>query len=303
MSKSPILLFIRLSRPLFVFGAALVYALGVGIAKYLGYVIDWDVYLLGQVWVSSVQLTAHYLNEYFDYHADLENSQRTPFSGGSGALGVEGLPRNIALFAAIFMLTLAAVVTSILLRNGVVGLGGGVLMLLIFLGAFFYSVPPIHLAGSGFGELTTSIIVANLVPALGFYLQVGELHRLLSMSTFPITLLHLSMMLVFELPDYASDIKHQKQTLLVRLGWQKGMTLHNLLVLMAFLVLALAILMGLPLRISWQAFLAFPLGLFNIWYMNRIRDGAKPQWKMFTFSAVALFGLFVYLTTFAYWTN
>ncbi len=59
-------LLIRLSRPLFLLGGVLVYALGVGIARYLGMGIDWGMYFVGQFWVTTLQLAGQYLNEYFD---------------------------------------------------------------------------------------------------------------------------------------------------------------------------------------------------------------------------------------------
>jgi 1,4-dihydroxy-2-naphthoate octaprenyltransferase len=176
-------------------------------------------------------------------------------------------------------------------------------MLLIFLGAFFYAVPPVRLEASGYGELTTSILVANLVPAFALLLQTGELHRLLAMVTFPLTTLHLAMLLAFELPDYANDLKYGKRTLLVRLGWQLGMRLHNLLVLVSFLLLGIAIAQGLPLGIALPAFLVLPLGLLQIWNMNRIGAGGKPHWTSLTLAALVLFGLTSYMLAFSFWTR
>jgi hypothetical protein len=49
-----LLAFIRLTRPLFLLGVAIVYALGAGIARYLGVEIDWNAYLLGQAWVTFI---------------------------------------------------------------------------------------------------------------------------------------------------------------------------------------------------------------------------------------------------------
>jgi len=177
------------------------------------------------------------------------------------------------------------------------------LMGLSFLGAVFYSVPPIDLSTSGYGELVASILVANFVPFFAFLLQTGELHRLLVMTTFPLTALHLAMMLAYEFPDYASDFKYQKQTLLVRMGWERGMLMHNLLILVSFLVLGTAAILGLPLAIALPGFLSLPLGLFQIWMMNRIGDGAKPNWPALTFTAAALLGITVYLLMFAFWTR
>ena len=77
MSFNAIRLFIKLSRPFFLLGAVLVYALGVGIARYLGVTVDWGLYFLGQAWVTTLQLATHYFNEYFDSPADAANNNRT----------------------------------------------------------------------------------------------------------------------------------------------------------------------------------------------------------------------------------
>jgi 1,4-dihydroxy-2-naphthoate octaprenyltransferase len=207
-------LFIQLSRPLFLIGGALVYALGAGIARYLGSPIDFGLYIIGQVWVTSMQLSTHYLNEYFDAPLDQDNSSRTPFSGGSGAIGPGKLTRNTALIAAMTTLTVLASITVVLLQQTEVSSLLVLLLMAIFFGAILYSTPPVQLSSSGYGELTTSFLVANLVPALAFYLQYHDLHRLVAMSTFPLTSLHMAMMIAFELPDYATDLKYEKNTLL-----------------------------------------------------------------------------------------
>lgn len=298
-----ITLFVKLSRPFFLVGAALVYALGVGVVKFLGSPIDWGMYWLGQAWITFMQLSTHYLNEYFDFENDAVNPNRTPFSGGSGVLGENGLPRQVALWAAITALTFVASLTVLVLRQTGFVAEIVLLMVLIFLAAFFYSTPPLKLSGSGYGELTTAVLVSNLVPALGFLLQTGEFHRLLAMSTFPLTFLHFSMMLSLELPDYGTDLKHDKQTLMVRIGWQNGMRLHNYSILMAYLILALALIFGLPFSIGFPGLLTLPLGIFQIWYMTRIADGIKPNWSLLGFTAITLYGLTTYLLTFALWTR
>jgi 1,4-dihydroxy-2-naphthoate octaprenyltransferase len=296
-------LFIQLSRPLFLLGAALVYALGAGIVRYLGAPIDWGLYLLGQLYVTSLQLSVHYLNEYFDARQDAENPGRTPFTGGSGAIGPGKLSRVTALYAAATTLTVLASLTVLLLQNATMTPLLILLMIVSFLGAFFYSVPPVSLVSSGYGELVTSILVANFVPAFAFLLQYGDFHRLLAMSTFPLTALHLAMMIVFELPDYATDLKYEKLNLLVRLGWQRAMILHNILILSAFLLLGLATFFGLPLAIALPGFLPLPLGLLQIWQMRRIASGARPNWRNLALTAVVLFGSLAYLLAFAFWTR
>jgi 1,4-dihydroxy-2-naphthoate octaprenyltransferase len=296
-------LFFILSRPLFLVGGVLVYALGAGIARYLGAPIDWGLYILGQIYVTTMQLSANYLNEYYDSPADRDNPNRTLFSGGSGAVGEGKLSRETVMWASLTTLTILASLTVVLINVATVSPLLITIVVLAFLASFFYSVPPVKLAYSGYGELTTSILVANLVPIFAFVLQYQELHRLLAMSTFPLTSLHLAMMIAFEFPDYLNDIKHNKLTLLVRVGWQRGMILHNILILSAFLLLGLAATFGLPLAIVLPALIPLPLGLLQIWQMRRIDAGGKPNWTTMGFTAVVLFASVAYLLAFTFWTR
>jgi 1,4-dihydroxy-2-naphthoate polyprenyltransferase len=296
-------LLIRLSRPLFLLGGILVYALGSGIARYLGIGIDWGVYFLGQFWVSTLQLAGQYLNEYFDAPQDVQNRNRTPFTGGSGVLGPDGLPRRTALIAAAGCLAVTASLTVLLLSTANPSPAALLIMVIGFSGAILYSVPPVRLSTTGYGELATSILVANLVPAFAFLLQSGDQHRLLAMTTFPLTLLHLAMMLAFELPDYATDLRLGKKNLLVRMGWQRALLLHNLLILANYLTLGLAVFFGLPFFIALPALLTLPLGLLQIWQMRRIADGARPNWTALTLTGTVLFASVAYLLAFAFWTR
>ena len=296
-------LIVLLSRPFFLLGGVLVYGLGAGIARYLGAPIDWGIYFLGQAYVTIMQLSAQYLNEYFDAPGDQNNSNRTPFSGGSGAVGEGKLSRETVMWAALTALTVLASLTVVMINVVPLSPLLVTIVVLAFMGSFFYSTPPIRLVKTGYGELTTSILVANLVPIFAFVLQTGEFHRLLVMSTFPLTALHLAMMIVFEFPDYLNDIKYEKLNLLVRVGWERGMVLQNILILTAFLLLGLAATFGLPIAIALPAFIPLPLGLLQIWQMRRISAGGKPNWTTMGFTAVILFGSVAYLLAFTYWTR
>lgn len=281
----------------------MLYALGVGIAHYLGVTIDWGVYALGQAWVSVLQLSTQYLNEYYNAPVDNRNPNRTFLTGGSGALGEGKLPREVALMAALACLAFLASFTVVIIAKIAPPPEAYLIMGLAFLGAFFYSTPPVSLEASGYGELTTSVMVAFMVPAYAYILQTGEMNRMVAMSAFPLVALHLAMLLALELPDYATDMKYDKRTLLVRLGWQNGMVLHNVLILSSFLLLVLAASFGYPRFAMIAGLLSLPLGLYQIWQMRNIASGLKPNWTMLTVSALALFGTMVYFMAFAFWTN
>jgi 1,4-dihydroxy-2-naphthoate octaprenyltransferase len=297
----------RLFHPLFLFGGVLLFALGSGIAHYLGHSIDWSAYLLGQACVTFLQLSLILLKDYFD---SLQNNPARQADARQVSRGIivdaEGeyhLTSQASLLLAATALTSGAVFIAVLLRDGYLNPEIVTLLIVAFFLAFFYAAPPIQLANSGYGELAISILLANLVPALSFLLQAGSLHRLIAMTTFPLTPLYLAMSLALGLPDYFGDLKNGRRTLLIRLGWQRGMNLHNILVLVGFLLVGFSITAGLPWRIAWPALLPLPVGLFQIWQMNQIADGGKPRWRLLTITAMATFSLTAYMLAFSFWAG
>lgn len=303
MTLKELLLFVRLSRPIFLLGAALFYFLGGGIAHYLGYAINFEVFFLGLLWVSLCQLSAQYLNEYFNSTADGQNPQRTFLTGGSGAIGPDGLSRRVALYAAYTALAVLASFTVLLLSYAKLAPSIYLIMVFALFVSIFYSTPPLKLEGSGYGELLVSILIAFFVPGFAYILQTGEWHRLVAMSSFPLTALHIAMLIAFELPDYATDIKFNKKTLLVRLGWQYGMIFHNILILSAFLLLSISRFFGYPWFATLAGLLALPIGIFQIWQMRQIGIGVKPNWNALMIGSVSMLVITAYLITFSFWVN
>ncbi len=293
-------LFVRLSRPLFLVGGLLVFALGAAIARYNGHVLQPRLLLLGQGVITALQLMTHYLNEYEDAEIDSANNERTWLTGGSGALGADGLPRRTALNAALICLALAAVFTSLLALEGMPGASSWLTLALIFLGAYFYSAPPLRLARSGYGEVTTSLVVAALVPAFAESLHSGSVSWLLVLSTAPLVALHFAMILSFETPDYESDSRLGKRTLMVRLGWRAAMRLHDAAIGFAVASMLFAALNGLPQRVAGGAVIALPLAVAQVWQMHRLRQGFRPQWRSLTAGGMALFALTAYLELIGY---
>lgn len=295
MSRSRQLwLFIVLTRPHFLIGGLAVYALGAAIARYLGHAVQAETYLFGQALVTSGQLMTQYLNEYFDAPLDIQNERRTWLSGGSGAVGPGLLSRRTALYAAIVCMAFIAILASVGLIRGTAPLLAWLLFILLLLGAYFYSAPPLRLESTGYGELVAALTVGGIVPSFAFAMQTGELHRILFMSTAPLVALCFAMLITFELPDYSTDAKYGKNNLLVRLGWQNTMRLHDLAIAFSILSYLLAFLSGFPRRVSVGATIVLPLAIAQVWQMSRLRAGFKPHWRTLTLVALGLFGLAVY---------
>ncbi len=298
-------LFIQLSRPLYVLSGMLLYITGIGISHYLSGPVNWTTFFLGLVWITFIILGSQYLNEYFDPPAlpGTSTLKHTPFSGDSGAIGTGRLSRQVALWAGLTCLTITASMTALLFQNLGNSPAIALILGLIFIGEFIYAVPPFRLVSTGYGELSMSIIRVGLIPAMAFLMQGHDFHRLVIMVSFPLTLLHLSMLLALEFPDYASDLKQGKKPILIRVGWQRGMLLHNFLLLGGFVILGIAFVLGMPLNVAWPVVFVLPIAIYQIWIMNRIADGAKPNWSLLYLAAISTFGFAAYILAFAFWTH
>lgn len=222
-----ILAFVKFTRPVFLLGGVILYALGVAIAASQGMAIDLGRAALGQLLVSAIQLMSQCANEVFDVEADRLNARgRTLFSGGSGVLPDGGITQRAALIAA-----RGCAVVSIALV-GVVGWSNplaGAMAALALLGGWFYSAPPLSLMSSGWGEISASLIVALLVPLTGYALQTQPQDLFVMRLCLPLFFLHWAMLIAFERPDAEADRAIGKLTQTVRLGVRGAALLHTLL--------------------------------------------------------------------------
>ena len=212
---SRILAFVRLSRPLFLYGGVAGVALGAAVARSEGLRLDVATYAWAQALVTSFQLMVHYANDYFDLACD-EQATRTTWSGGSGVLTARILPPRVALVAALVCAAAGLGVTArfALAGNATVawlGLAIGVL-------AWCYSAPPVRFASRGLGELDAALVVAILVPLTGYAAFANRIGEPMNGPMACAAAAMFAMMLCVELPDAGADHAAGKRNLVVRWG-------------------------------------------------------------------------------------
>ncbi len=158
------------------------------------------------------------INDYFDFQsgADLDNRDRTPFSGGSPFLPDGTLRPRSVLLAGLSCFALGLLVAIYLtLRAGwpvlvIAGTGG-------FIG-YFYTAPPLRLGYRGVGELATGLAMGPLAVMGVYYVMTGEFALEPVVASLPIGILVATILYVNEVPDYDSDRLAGKRHLVVLLG-------------------------------------------------------------------------------------
>ncbi len=283
----------ELSRPLHLLLTTLCYGLGLGVARYLGQDINLLTAFLGGMVILLLTAAARLAERYFSVSPEpfFENEsedQRNDF-------------KRLTLYTTLLLFGAAALLVSFMLIEGLLNPTAALFFAGVSLMAVVFGVPPMRIIDRGFGEFGLALFMGAFTPAAAFSLQTGEIHRLLSLVTFPLFALALACLLAFDFPDFAVDLKRGRRTMLIRLTWQRAILVHNLLLAAAYLFFASALFMGLSFALVWPALLTLPLAVYQVFMLARISDGAKPVWPAFKINAAAIFGLTAYLLTITFW--
>ncbi|HTD35892.1 MAG TPA: prenyltransferase [Candidatus Limnocylindrales bacterium] len=217
----PLRAFLRLSRPLFLYGGFAGVALGAAVARFTGHRLDAATYVWVQLLVSSFHLMVHYANDYFDRESDA-TAAPTRWSGGSRVLVDGHLAPRVALVASLVCAGFGFVACArfALTGNPLVAAIG----VAIFVFAWLYSAPPVRFAARGLGELDTALVVAVLFPFAAYAAFAGTIDDAAVRAVVAPAAAMIAMMLGVELPDADCDDQAGKRNLVVRWGcaraWQ-----------------------------------------------------------------------------------
>ncbi|TKX61157.1 prenyltransferase [Halorubrum sp. ASP1] len=222
--RAPIALW-RLSRPSQLGLIALVYALGVAMAYGRGHGATAGPVRVGFGLAALLPVAAsvHYANEYADVETDAL-TDRTRFSGGSGALVETDLPRAVALRAGIAAGGLGLAAVGLGVAAAAVGLADGplltppaaVLLAGILVVGWQYSVGPLRLAWNGLGAATNALLGGAALPLYGFAVAAGAVTAEAALATLPFAVVVFVNLLETTWPDRRADAAVGKRTLAAR---------------------------------------------------------------------------------------
>jgi len=284
---------LRFSRPLFLLLAALVYGMGTVLAGYLGNPISQIAFWVGLLGVLALQAAMSLLSEVFRSLTDPLVQDET--------IRIRKALHDEMLYTSAAALAVFLVMFFLLFNRGDLS-PHAILFFVLEVGlVLVYAVPPVRLVNRGFGELILALHLGYLVPSLGFLLQAGEYHRLLALLVFPLVLLGLACFLVLDFPTFSQDRKYNRGSMLVRIGWERAVPLHNLLIAAAYLILLASPLFKVSLTLVWPAFLTAPFALLQVISLHAIARGGKPIWQLLQATAIATFGLTAYFLTLTFW--
>ncbi|HUV25588.1 MAG TPA: prenyltransferase [Methanomassiliicoccales archaeon] len=260
---------VKLGRPLVLVAALFAYAVGLSLAYYdLGF-IKWDLALLGLAILLIATLMGHYANEYADVDTD-SITRRTMFSGGSGVLPARIVPRAWALYAAVGCMIVSLLLTATSIAYGVLASVVGLIVVIGVVGGWFYSMPPLRLERTWFGEIDNSLIGGFPMPLIAYACQTGYLTLESIIIMVPVFLAVLANLRGVHWPDRRADEAGGKRSLVVTLG-DKVITAHWIIIIMTY-VSVLAISPMLPQEVVLASMLTIPVGILAGLSLGKIKS-------------------------------
>ena len=219
---------------------------GAAVANMLGFTVSWGWLGLTILGGSLLHIGTNTANDYYDHTSGTDEANvnyMVPFSGGSRSIQMGLISAKGMLTVAIVSFGLSALVGIPLIQKA--GMPVFWLGLIGFFSGLFYTAPPFRFASrKGLGELIIGLNFGPLMVAGSTLVQTGKLLPEAFLAGIPIGLLVAAIVYVNEFPDYHGDKATGKDTLIVVFGPEKARLGYVLLVVSAFLSIALMATIG-----------------------------------------------------------
>lgn len=281
----------KMSRPAQLLLLTLVYIFGSVIALALGVPFHASAFAFGLLVFIPTCASIHFANEYADFETDAL-TERTRYSGGSGALPDSHLPRRMGLMAAWGSLLLASITASFSWIGGLLPPAALVLLALGAICGWMYSLPPLKLAWHGWGEVTNALLGGVLAPVYAYSVQAGSVSWEIMLASLPFGMLVFNNLLATQWSDRAADAAVGKRTLATRWPVRRLRGTYLAAALTAYIILLLYKGSVFPSQVVWSSFLALPLVLWGGFDFTR---------KHSPFSSVAAMVLLLIIQTAVWW--
>lgn len=242
-------------------------SLGTAIAAYEGHFHRGD-FLLAMIGSILVHITVNVINDYHDYVDGIDlNTQRTPFSGGSGIL-----PSNLLTARQAFWFgTICLLVAMVIGFYFCIVKGWSLFPLLLVAGfsAYFYNV---YLSKWMMGELFAGLNLGTLLILGAYFVQTGRYSWEPVVASLAPGILTSNLLFLNEFPDWEADQKGGRRHLVISMGKKKARYLF-----VGFLVTSyLCILVGVITRMMPTITL---IGLGTIWVGWKAARGALKYYN------------------------
>ena len=262
-------------RAPFLFLAMVLALLGACIAWYESreYGVPFD---MGYAWLAFLGLllahvSVNVFNEYFDYRSGVDfKTQKTPFSGGSGAL-----PSGLVTPRQAFWLGLGSLLAIIPIGIYFTIIKGWALLPLLVVAAVCIVVYTPIILKMGWPEWAPGLGLGTL-PVLGaYFIQTGSYPLQAVIAAVPSGILVHNLLLLNEFPDVEADATVKRRTLPIAIGRGKASIVYSALTVIVYLWIIGGVVAGKMPVFSLLGLVTLPLAVKAIRGARQYNDMSK----------------------------
>ena len=228
------------TRPQFLLLSVVLVLLGTAIAWHEG-CFDLLKFVLTLIGLVLAHSSVNILNDYFDYKSGIDlETNRTPFSGGSGIL-----PAGLLKPKGVYMFGVGCLIAALAIGIYLTFVSGWQLLPLILLGGpviFFYTS---HLTKWLVGEFWAGLGL-GMLPVLGtYFVQTGRYSLGAFVASLAPGFLTANLLFLNEFPDVEADKKGGRYNLVIALGPKNASRLYAGLMVLTYLSIIIGVVLKL----------------------------------------------------------
>ncbi len=211
-------------------------SLGTAVAAYDGF-LNWGYFFLAMIGSILVHMTVNVINDYHDYVDGIDlNTQRTPFSGGSGVL-----PSNLLRPKQAFWFGTTCILIAMVIGVYFVMVKGWLLFPLLLVAgfsAYFYNV---CLSKRMLGELFAGLNLGPLIVLGSYFVQTGRYSWEAFVASLAPGILTANLLFLNEFPDTEADLKGGRRHFVIAMGKEGARFLFVTLIAASYLCIAIGV--------------------------------------------------------------
>jgi hypothetical protein len=186
-----------------------------------------------------------------------------------------------------------------LVREGGVSGDNWIWLILLSLAILIHTTS-VRLWALPFRWLTDGLVISPLLLFFGAALQKISSDRVLFFLSLPLFFLYLASSTALLFENYAADLEKKWHSLLTVIGWERGISLHHILLVLSYISLGIYFYVSGAWSITWPAALAAVISLLEVYQLERIARGMKPLWGLLRASAALQYLTVLYILLFAF---
>ena len=268
--KNSIIIWLKEIRANFLVLAVVLVMIGVAAAWHDGS-FNSGIFIITLIGVVTVHISVNLFNEYSDWKTGIdENTERTPFSGGSGNLQ-KGLLKP-------FQVRLAAWITltvAFFIGLGLAWISGWPVLILMGVGGIATVFYTDYLAKLIIGELAAGITLGSFVVIGTYFVQTGEITSGIIWASVSPGILTMLLLLLNEFPDIEADRAGGRRHLVIVFGKRVSGIIYSIFLMCVYLIFILGAVKGtMPVTVL-LCFITFPVAVYTVY--NVLRYGSEKQ--------------------------